>query len=168
MKRILRARFLNYTRTQCSAAYGSRYTYVYMCIKIRVFHCMCVRVHASVCALTQTCKHRHTTSKWMHLKTAFLRIKQEYGVIPSPNACFRIQQSGVYFQQNQGQWPSTLGPLQLPVLTDLSNHQVLMAASHGARKENRGLKKMYPRKCMLSLTLASVYFHKTVLTQNCN
>jgi len=55
--------FLNYTRIQCSTAYDSRYTYVYMCIMIRVFHFMCVLVCASVFTLTQAYGHRQTTSK---------------------------------------------------------------------------------------------------------
>ena len=147
-----------------SASYGSRYTYVYKCVMIRVFHFMCIPVRASVFTLTQTYEHCQTTSKLMYLEITCLRIKQEDGVPPSPSACFRIKYPRVYFLQKQGQSPSSVGPLQLPNLKNLSVHPVLKAIFSRVDKQDNGLKVIYPRTRTVSLPLASVYLHNTALT----
>jgi hypothetical protein len=49
--------FLDYTRIQCSAAYGSRYTYVCMCIMSRVFQFVCVCVY--VCLFPHLRRHKN-------------------------------------------------------------------------------------------------------------
>jgi hypothetical protein len=135
---------------------------------IRVFHFMCVPVRASVFTLTQTYGHRQIASEWMYLKIIRLRIKNEDGVPPSPSGCYRIKNPGVYFLQKQGESPSRVDPLQLPILKDLSVHPVLKAIFSRVDKQGNGLKVICPKTHMVSLPLASIYLHNTALTQNCN
>lgn len=104
----------------------------------------------------------------MYLQITCLRIKKEDGLPPSPSACFRIKHPGVYFLQTQGQSPSTVGPLQLLILKDLSFHPVLKAIFSRVDKQENGLKLMCPRTRVVSLPLAFVYLHNTARTQNCN
>lgn len=132
----------------------------------------CVLLYVCPCAWTCLCADTDTRTpsyiKINVLKSNISTNETRERCTSSQNVCFRIQQQGVYFLQKQGHPPSTLGTLQLPILTDLSNHPVLMAVSSGVGKKDRGLKMMCPRTRIMSFPLTSVYLHNTALTQNCN